>query len=175
MAEKVVAVGLQHAGPRWGYNHKLHPWCQPGDLPERRWMLVFDDTDQRTQYFNGEGAEDRARIAYGQYSPTWNCTLYSAAEFRESPKADIVILDDLCEPDTPERRAKVAHWFSPGEDDNGFDRSELPLDEHGAAVGYCPKCKSTSGNSWGECGGHCPMKGSPDYDEETAKYYDGET
>lgn len=27
----------------------------------------------------------------------------------------------------------------------------------------CPKCQKTSGDSWRQCGGLCPMKGSPHY------------
>lgn len=27
----------------------------------------------------------------------------------------------------------------------------------------CPKCGATSGNNWGQCGGSCPMPGSPHY------------
>lgn len=28
----------------------------------------------------------------------------------------------------------------------------------------CPKCNSYHGNSWGECGGNCPMSMSPHFD-----------
>ena len=27
----------------------------------------------------------------------------------------------------------------------------------------CPKCKTTSGDDWSQCGGVCPMPGSPHY------------
>ena len=29
----------------------------------------------------------------------------------------------------------------------------------------CPKCKARSGDDWEQCGGSCPMPGSPHYDE----------
>jgi len=35
----------------------------------------------------------------------------------------------------------------------------------------CPKCGYTSGDSWSQCEGACPMQGSPNFNEETAKQY----
>jgi hypothetical protein len=31
-------------------------------------------------------------------------------------------------------------------------------------VTTCPKCHFTSGDDWKQCGGQCPMPGSPHYD-----------
>lgn len=30
----------------------------------------------------------------------------------------------------------------------------------------CPKCDATSGDDWTQCGGSCPVRGSPHYDPE---------
>lgn len=39
-------------------------------------------------------------------------------------------------------------------------------------VFQCPKCKYTSGNDWKQCGGACPVQGSPNYSENTFLAYD---
>jgi hypothetical protein len=59
-------------------HHGLHPWAQPGDRPDRVWILRFDDTDQRDQIWQGGDAEERALAAYRLYAPTWNCTLLAS-------------------------------------------------------------------------------------------------
>lgn len=59
-------------------HHNRHPWCQPGDRPDRTWMLVFDDADVRTMIWTRDDAEEEARKAYTQRSPSWNCTLFAA-------------------------------------------------------------------------------------------------
>lgn len=65
------------------HHHNRHPWCQPGDCPDRHWTLRFEDADQREQFFTDE---DEARAAYDLYSPTWNCTLLAAAEWSRPPQ-----------------------------------------------------------------------------------------
>lgn len=35
----------------------------------------------------------------------------------------------------------------------------------------CPKCGHYSGDSWGQCGGKCPVLFSPHYDYKTRKKY----
>lgn len=37
---------------------------------------------------------------------------------------------------------------------------------------HCPKCLSSSGDSWGHCEGKCPIAQSPHYDERVAAIWD---
>lgn len=41
------------------------------------------------------------------------------------------------------------------------------LRARGARI-ICQKCKRVSGDDWQQCGGACPMPGSPHYDDLTA-------
>jgi hypothetical protein len=70
--------------PPWRFVHKLHPWCQPGDRPNRVWMLIFDDPDRRPMLWTHEDAESSARDAWNRFAPAWNCTLLCSAE-QEKP------------------------------------------------------------------------------------------
>jgi hypothetical protein len=59
------------------HHHTRHPWAQPGDEPNRWWMLRFADPDMRQMVWNGPDAEQEAWAAYAQYSPAWNCYLFA--------------------------------------------------------------------------------------------------
>lgn len=56
--------------------HELHTWAQPGDEPDRTFILRFSDPDCREQLFQGEGADIRAAAAWDLYSPSWNVYLF---------------------------------------------------------------------------------------------------
>jgi len=59
-------------------HHGRHSWAQPGDRPDRLWVLRFDDPDRREMTWTGEDGEALAIAAYRLYAPTWNCTLLAA-------------------------------------------------------------------------------------------------
>jgi hypothetical protein len=63
--------------PEMPYSHPRHPWCQPGDVPNRRFMLVFADQDMRTMYWDGPDAEADAWRAWDRFAPAWSCDLYA--------------------------------------------------------------------------------------------------
>jgi hypothetical protein len=66
-------------------HHSRHPWAQPGDVPNRVWILRFDDNDMREMIWTDEHAEADAWKAYRLYSTTWNVTLYCSAEIAAAP------------------------------------------------------------------------------------------
>ena len=55
-------------------------WCQPGDVPGRKWMLVFEDADRGVMLFDDE---DEARKAFEQANESWDCYLFAAAPRRQ--------------------------------------------------------------------------------------------
>jgi hypothetical protein len=62
-----------------------HPWCQPGDVPERQWLLLFEDADRRELTIFTDEAE--ARAAFEQANVAWNCYLFVTAEREIDPAA----------------------------------------------------------------------------------------
>lgn len=69
--------------PPFFHHHARHPWAQPGDEPDRVFILRFADPDMREQVFLGEGAEVAAFKAYRLYAPTWNVYLLATVAFAE--------------------------------------------------------------------------------------------
>jgi hypothetical protein len=51
----------------------------------------------------------------------------------------------------------------------GGRRHEGPCTAEGSF--RCPKCRQTSGDSWSQCGGFCPMVMSPHFATEAAEEY----
>lgn len=52
------------------------PWCQPGNVAERQWVLWFEDPDRGIALFS---SEQEARAAYEAANQSWNCYLLVAA------------------------------------------------------------------------------------------------
>jgi hypothetical protein len=85
-------------GPDTAYRHPRHPWCQPGDVPNRRFMLVFADQDMRRMYWDGPGAEADAWRAWDQFAPAWSCDLYATLPQDARPSPPSVPSGDQEEP-----------------------------------------------------------------------------
>lgn len=66
-------------------HHGRHPWAQPGDRPERVWLLRFDDADRRDMIWTGHNAEAEAKAAYQAFVPSWNVYLLAAVNAEEIP------------------------------------------------------------------------------------------
>lgn len=66
-------------------HHDRHPWCQPGDEPNRAWILRFADQDRREMVWTDEYAEQDARAAWAKHSPTWNCYLFATVSAAPPP------------------------------------------------------------------------------------------
>ena len=56
-------------------------------------------------------------------------------------------------------------WTALGPEDDPRGALGLVRGENGAW--YCPRCGAYSGDDWSQCGGACPIKGSP-YHKESA-------
>lgn len=65
------------------HHHKRHPWAQPGDEPNRIWIMRFADPDIGEMVWTDECAEADAKAAYEKYSPAWN--VYLLATVPTSP------------------------------------------------------------------------------------------
>lgn len=61
-------------------------WCQPADVPARRWLLLFDDPDRGVAVYADEA---EARAAWEQAQAAWNCYLFAAA-----PRAALTPTED---------------------------------------------------------------------------------
>lgn len=66
-------------------HHNRHPWAQPGDMPNRVWILRFDDADVGDMIWIDEHAEADAKAAYERYSPSWNVYLFTTVEIGSRP------------------------------------------------------------------------------------------
>jgi hypothetical protein len=64
-------------------HHNRHPWAQPGDEPDRIWILRFADADRREMLWTGPGAEARAKAAYLTFVPSWNVYLFATLAAEE--------------------------------------------------------------------------------------------
>lgn len=79
-------------------HHNRHPWAQPGDEPNRWWILRFSDPDMREMLWNGPDAETEAREAYAKYCPAWSCYLFCAVQL--VPSGDVAgLVEALRSPD----------------------------------------------------------------------------
>jgi hypothetical protein len=65
-------------------------WCQPGDRPNRAFILRFDDPDRRDMVWTDEDAQARAVEAWRRFYPSWNCYLFSAHPWA-SPFASVAL------------------------------------------------------------------------------------
>lgn len=54
-------------------NHHHFEWCQPGDKHSQQWVLIFDDADMSTLFFDDK---EKAYDAYSKADINWNCYLY---------------------------------------------------------------------------------------------------
>lgn len=81
--ERGLRKSITRREPEVFQHHRRHPWAQPGDRPERVWILRFDDADRREMIWTGEDAEAEATAAYRLFSPTWNCTLLATVPAAE--------------------------------------------------------------------------------------------
>ena len=53
-------------------------YCHPADVKGPRWVLLFDDKDQRTLTFDNER---EAKLILGRYEQNgWNCHLFVSAK-----------------------------------------------------------------------------------------------
>lgn len=66
-------------------HHDRHPWAQPGDRPDRIWMLRFDDNDMRDMIWSGPEAEAEAKAAYAFFVQSWNVYLFTTIAAAEIP------------------------------------------------------------------------------------------
>lgn len=64
-------------------HHNRHPWAQPGDHPDRVWILRFEDNDRRDMIWTGPDAEAEAKAAYTTFVPTWNVYLFATVAAEE--------------------------------------------------------------------------------------------
>lgn len=88
-----LAEAFPDVGPRG------QKWCQPGDRPNRQWMLIFDDPDRGRMFWDDEDTELQAREAFAKVWPSWSCTLFCAAPWSPAPPSDAVAeLVAACEP-----------------------------------------------------------------------------
>lgn len=71
--------------------HERHQWAQPGDEPDRTFILKFSDPDCRDQYFTGKDAEQRAIEAWNLYSPNWNVYLFGTMPMADTPASSDLI------------------------------------------------------------------------------------
>lgn len=88
-----LAMSFPDVGPRG------QKWCQPGDRPNRQWMLIFDDPDRNRMFWADEDGERQAREAFAKVWPSWSCSLFCAASWSAVPPSDALAeLVAACEP-----------------------------------------------------------------------------
>ena len=68
-------------------------YCNPGDMPNRKWLLRFHDQDCRTGFWDADDlgeaeAERQAREAWDCYAVAFNCHLFVSAERVPTETAD---------------------------------------------------------------------------------------
>lgn len=60
-------------------------WCQPGDEPDRAFILRFGDADRREMVFMGPEAADEAWAAWDRWAPAWNVYLFGVMGQADRP------------------------------------------------------------------------------------------